>query len=127
MERVRKAALPVDADVWAALTALADPVRFRIFLLLRQREQCVCHLTEGLGLSQGTVSHHMRLLKRAGLVEDRNDPRDARWVYYRLNPARLARLRQTIDSVFGEPGADTPLADCQRRGEQRIRNSEGEV
>ncbi len=78
---LREADLPVDAPVWAALTALADPVRLRIILMLREREQCVCHLTETLGLSQGTVSYHIGLLKRAGLVQDRRDLHDARWVY----------------------------------------------
>ena len=54
-------------DLEPALKALADPVRLLIFQMLRQREQCVCHLTEATGLSQGTVSHHMGVLKKAGL------------------------------------------------------------
>lgn len=68
------------------LQALADPSRLRIVLMLREREQCVCHLTEALNLSQGTVSHHMSVLKRVGLVNDRRDDKDGRWVYYSLAP-----------------------------------------
>lgn len=74
-------------DLLPVLQALADPSRLRILLMLRQREQCVCHLTDALGLSQGTVSHHMGVLKRAGLVRDRRDSSDARWVYYSLDPS----------------------------------------
>ena len=95
-----------------ALKALADPVRLMIFRMLRQREQCVCHLTEATGLSQGTVSHHMRVLKRAGLVRDRRDLHDARWVYYSVNPGGVQELRQAVD-VLLEPCAEDPMpADC---------------
>src|SRR5674536_149413 len=70
------------SELQSVLQALADPSRLRIVLMLREREQCVCHLTEALSLSQGTVSHHMSVLKRAGLVRDRRDSADGRWVYY---------------------------------------------
>ncbi len=60
------------------LAALATLVRLRIILTLRDREQCVCHLTEALGLSQGTISYHMGILEQAGLVDDRRDSGDAR-------------------------------------------------
>ncbi len=52
--------------------------------LLREREQCVCHLTEALDVKQSAVSHRTAVLKRAGLVVDRRDETDARWVYYSL-------------------------------------------
>ena len=94
-----------------ALQALADPSRLRILLMLREREQCVCHLTEGLGLSQGTVSHHMAVLKRAGLVRDRRDPTDARWVYYSLDPSAREVGRLLADLLDGSR-ADPVQADC---------------
>ena len=124
---LREADLPVDAAVWAALTALADPMRLRIVLLLREREQCVCHLTEALGLSQGTVSYHMGLLKGAGLVEDRRDPYDARWVYYRLDPAGTVAFKTALGHFLDAPRADaTPAACCDSQGGDSP-NTKGEV
>jgi ArsR family transcriptional regulator, arsenate/arsenite/antimonite-responsive transcriptional repressor len=98
-----------DEALWTALAALADPVRLRIVRLLGQREQCVCHLTEVFGLSQGTVSHHIGVLKRAGLVLDR---RDARWTYYRLDPETTNRLRDSLAELLDVTRADSTLADC---------------
>lgn len=112
VQRLREATLPVDAALWAALSALADPVRLRIILLLRRQEQCVCHLTEALGLSQGTISYHMSTLKRAGLVRDRRDPYDARWVYYRLDPAGLAALHAALTPLLDPTGIDPTPAEC---------------
>lgn len=102
------------SDLLPILQALADPGRLRIVLMLREREQCVCHLTEALGLSQGTVSHHMGVLKRVGLVVDRRDDSDARWVYYRLAPPATEvgrRLADLLDAARADP---TP-ADCAGR------------
>ena len=65
-----------------------------------EREQCVCHLTETLGLSQGTVSYHIGLLKRAGLVQDRRDLHDARWVYYKLDPVGVAAFQTTLRDIL---------------------------
>ena len=63
---------PDDAENLArALRVLADPARLRILSLIQAQpdgEACVCHLTEPLGLTQPTVSHHMRVLLDAGLV-----------------------------------------------------------
>ena len=67
---------PLDADsavqLAGALKAIADPARLRLLSLIQAQpahEACVCHLTEPLGLSQPTVSHHLKVLLQAGLVE----------------------------------------------------------
>lgn len=104
----------IALDLLPVLQALADPSRLKIVLMLREREQCVCHLTETTGLSQGTVSHHMGVLKRVGLVVDRRDPVDARWVYYRLSPAAPdvgSRLAELLDGRSADP---TPADCCDR-------------
>jgi ArsR family transcriptional regulator, arsenate/arsenite/antimonite-responsive transcriptional repressor len=86
-----------DADTLArALRALADPARLRLLSLIQsqpEHEACVCHLTEPLGLTQPTVSHHLRVLLDAGLVE-----REARgsWAYFRVVPDRLRVLRDLL-------------------------------
>lgn len=86
-----------DADALAqALRVLADPTRLRILSLIQsqpEQEACVCHLTEPLGLTQPTVSHHMKVLLAAGLVE--RDQRGS-WAYFRVVPEPLGSLRELL-------------------------------
>lgn len=85
----------------AALRVLADPARLRLLSILSASpggEACVCNLTEPLGLSQPTVSHHMRVLSEAGLVE--RDQR-GRWAFFRLRPERLEILRGALEGSSG--------------------------
>jgi ArsR family transcriptional regulator len=80
----------------SALRALADPARLRLLSFLAHQpngEACVCHLTDTAGLSQPTVSHHMKRLTDAGLVA--REKRGA-WVYYRLVGERLEALRAAL-------------------------------
>lgn len=114
-QQAREAELPVDTRLWAGLVALADPVRLRIVLMLREREQCNCHLTERLGLSQGTISYHMGLLKRAGLVRDRRDPDDTRWVYYSLDKDGAARFEELLHALLDTSQTDPRPALCRTR------------
>jgi ArsR family transcriptional regulator len=79
-----------------AFAAVADPARLRILSLLASApngEVCVCDLVEPVGRSQPTVSHHLRVLTDAGLIE--GDKR-GRWVWYRAIPERLAELRSAL-------------------------------
>jgi ArsR family transcriptional regulator, arsenate/arsenite/antimonite-responsive transcriptional repressor len=78
------------------LKALADPVRLRLLSLVASRkdgEACVCDLNDAFDLSQPTISHHLKVLHEAGLVD-----RDKRgvWVYYRVRPQALASLSVLI-------------------------------
>jgi ArsR family transcriptional regulator len=86
-----------EADALAgALKVLADPARLRLLSLIQaqpQHEACVCHLTEPLGLTQPTISHHLKVLLRAGLVE--REQRGS-WAYFRLVPDQLAVIRDLL-------------------------------
>ena len=78
------------------LKALADPVRLRLMSLIASHpggEACVCDLTGAFSLSQPTISHHLKVLREAGLLD-----RDKRgtWVYYRARPEALASLGTLI-------------------------------
>ncbi len=78
------------------LKALADPVRLRLMSLIASREgseACVCDLNDAFDLSQPTISHHLKVLHEAGLVD-----RDKRgvWVYYRARAQALAALGALI-------------------------------
>ena len=79
-----------------ALAALGDPVRLRIVSLLAAApggSACGCELESPLGLSQPTVSHHLRILREAGLVTGH---REGRWVHYQVVSQRLDEIREVL-------------------------------
>ena len=80
------------------LRVLADPRRLALVVALTRRETCVCELEDDFGWPQNLVSHHLGVLRRAGLVAAR---RDAQWVYYSLVPERLADLRALLGEALG--------------------------
>src|SRR6476620_8731588 len=76
--------------------ALADPARVALLARLAHGEEvCVCHLVEGSGLSQPTVSHHLGILRRAGFV---TSERRGTWAYYRLVPETVRDLARALDA-----------------------------
>lgn len=100
---------------WAAL---ADPTRLEIVRLLRRRDHCVCHLVDALGLKQSLVSHHIGVLRRAGLVAGYPHRDDRRWLYYRLNRGAFSELAAALGWLADDAEYDpTPLpcpVDAQR-------------
>ena len=86
-----------DARVTAALfKALADPTRVRIVSLLARSPEpaCVCELTPAVGVSQPTVSHHLKKLTQVGLLEREQR---GRWAYFTLNREAVDRLSAVAD------------------------------
>jgi ArsR family transcriptional regulator, arsenate/arsenite/antimonite-responsive transcriptional repressor len=84
------------AELAGVLKALADPARLRLLSVIQAAaggEACQCELTEPVGLSQPTVSHHLKVLHEAGLVS--RDKRGA-WAYYRAVPERLAAVAAAL-------------------------------
>jgi ArsR family transcriptional regulator len=86
-------------DLAGIFKALADPGRLRLLNFIAAQpgaEACVCHLTEPIGLSQPTVSHHLKVLNAAGLLQ-----REKRgtWVYYRVAAERLEAIRAALAPV----------------------------
>ncbi|MDQ0758354.1 ArsR/SmtB family transcription factor [Streptomyces canus] len=88
---------PLEQDQAAELAkvfkALGDPVRLRLMSMIASRGQggevCVCELTPAFDLSQPTISHHLKLLRQAGLIDCE---RRGTWVYYWVLPGVLDRL-----------------------------------
>jgi ArsR family transcriptional regulator len=78
------------------LRALAEPVRWQIVERLAEEELCGCHLVQDLGLSQPLVSHHLKVLREAGVVDSE---RFRQWVYHRLAPDALAMLADELDAT----------------------------
>ena len=80
------------AGIAPMLKALADPVRLRLLSLIAAHadgEACVCDLNDAFDLSQPTISHHLKVLRKAGLI---TSERRGTWVYYRLVPDAVDRL-----------------------------------
>ncbi|ONM49874.1 ArsR/SmtB family transcription factor [Nocardia donostiensis] len=95
--RVRE---PLSADAAAELAmmfkALSDPVRLRLLSSIASRsgqEACVCDLSEGIELTQPTISHHLKVLREAGLL---TSERRASWVHYRVVPEALQQLSSVL-------------------------------
>ncbi len=87
------AAEPLSKDV---LAALADDTRWEICRRLAAEELCVCHLVDDMGLSQSLLSHHLKVLREAGLVEQR---RHSYWTYYRVRKKAFAALGESMKTL----------------------------
>lgn len=105
---------PLDEDQAETLAqvfkALGDPVRLRLLSMIASRaggEVCVCDLTPAFDVSQPTISHHLKLLKQAGLIDSE---RRGTWVYYRLLPQMTDRLAAILTRPAGPPLPETASA-----------------
>ena len=94
---VRDVIQPAEAETLAAgFKALADPTRLRLISLVAAHEDgeaCVCELTDPVGLSQPTVSHHLKILVDAGIL---TREQRGKWAYYQLVPETLNALAVLI-------------------------------
>ena len=97
---------PTDADVLPVLRALADPNRLRLFLALRDKERCVRDLVDAEGIPQPLVSHHLRVLADAGLVQAR---RADGFSLYAVSAEGMAAARALTMELL-DPDAVGPLA-----------------
>lgn len=95
-------ATPLDPAVLAAgaarLKALADPTRLTMVALMAASEEpiCVCEINEFFALEQPTISHHLKILRDAGLV---TSERRGTWAYHRLHPDAAAWVRATLAAL----------------------------
>ncbi|WP_424537062.1 ArsR/SmtB family transcription factor [Sphaerisporangium viridialbum] len=78
------------------MRVLADPLRLQIITLLATESLCVCHLAEETGAKQTNLSNHLRVLRRAGLVE--TEP-CGRFTYYKLRPATVEALAASLGEL----------------------------
>lgn len=87
------------ADLAVKLKALADPVRLQLFSAIASHsggEACVCDISTGVEVSQPTVSHHLKVLRKAGLLTSQ---RRASWVYYAVVPEALTGLSVALGTA----------------------------
>lgn len=87
---------PVDETAAVAVALFGDRLRAEIVGYLAAEQLCTCHLVDMTGARQPTVSHHLRVLRDADLVDAIPD---GRFTYYRLRPAALTALRDALDDL----------------------------
>ncbi|MBC7264011.1 MAG: winged helix-turn-helix transcriptional regulator [Chloroflexi bacterium] len=99
---------------------LSEPNRLAIFDLLMQGVQCNCEIGKRLGLPMNLVSHHLRVLRDAGLVEAQREPTDARWVYYSVKKAALTECCARITEFLAPSRIQPRLPSCGPASAQPI-------
>ena len=84
------------------LASIADPTRLSIVNMLAGSSEavCVCDITDSFTLGQPTISHHLRILREAGLIV--GDKR-GKWVYYSIVPTKLREIQTLLEKVFAQP------------------------
>jgi ArsR family transcriptional regulator len=82
------------------LKVLANPKRLQIMNLLMEGVQCNCELGDSLDLPLNLISHHIGILRKAGLVNIERDTVDARWVYFSVNEPALLTLNEAFGQFF---------------------------
>jgi len=94
------------ADIFKAL---GDETRLTIVQLLVGRELCVCDILDSFVMSQPAISHHLKILRQAGVVRDK---REGKWIYYSLNPATLALLGGVLGSLQRDADKKSRTGRC---------------
>jgi ArsR family transcriptional regulator len=101
---------PLELEqVYVLLKLLGEPNRLRIFTFLIRGERCVCEIEAAVTMPQNLVSHHLRVLREAGLIEVR---REGRWAYYRVNKAYLAQVYPALCTLFDPNAVSDARAAC---------------
>lgn len=107
----------MTADVSLLLGALADPTRQQVVQLLSAGPRRAGELATASGTSAPTMSRHLRVLLRAGIVADERSPHDARARVFRLRPESIAAVQSWLDQLQAD--ADEQLASFKRHVERR--------
>ena len=96
--------MQIDYEKYARIfKVMSDPKRLKIIDMLSEGELCACKILEEFHITQPTLSHDMKLLVDAGLVNDR---REGKNIYYSLNEGKIRKLQGILDNIF------TQNSDC---------------
>lgn len=85
------------AKAYDFLRAIVDPNRLKILCVLQSGEKCVCEIVTAVELSDKLVSHHLKQLKKIGILDDR---REGKFIYYKLNKKAIKEYKQIFNQVI---------------------------
>jgi len=108
------------SEATAVLKALADPNRLRIFNLLMQGDSCNGELNERLGLPPNLLSHHLRVLREAGLIRSRHDAVDGRWIYYTIDREAAQGWQTWLSELLNPARIQARPCLCGPEGQQKV-------
>jgi len=110
------------ADFTRWLKVICEPNRLLLLEKIIEGVQCNCELGDALQMAPNLISHHLSVLREAGLVEAERDPIDARWVYYSINPKSMQELKAMFGDFFDTSRLQPRRLTCgpQMSDEQRL-------
>lgn len=114
---------PITPHLGEQLKILGDPSRLAIFDLLMQGVQCNCEIGDYLDLPMNLISHHLKVLRDAGLVNAERDTTDARWIYYSINQAAVKQLREQLTAFLDVRRIQPRQPACGPRRARSVRTS----
>jgi ArsR family transcriptional regulator len=110
------------ADFANWLKVISEPNRLLLLEKIMEGVQCNCELGDALQMAPNLASHHLSILREAGLIETERDPVDGRWVYYSINPKAMEVLRLLLGNFFDTSRIQPRQLTCgpQATEEQRL-------
>jgi ArsR family transcriptional regulator len=105
-------------DTIQVLKALAETNRLRIFQRLMRGDSCNCELGDDLQLAPNLLSHHLRVLSKAGLVQSRRDRIDGRWIYYAVDVQSVSAIREWLLGLLDTSRVVARPVLCGPEGQQ---------
>ena len=104
------------------LKVICEPNRLLLLEKIIEGVQCNCELGDALQMAPNLISHHLSILREAGLIETERDPQDGRWVYYSINPKAMEELRLLFGNFFDMSRIQPRRLTCgpQATEEQRM-------
>lgn len=100
--------MDINQKLVKMLKALADENRLKMIELLTYNSMCSCHFVAELDISQPNVSHHLKILKEAGLI---NAAKRGRWIDYSLNTENIELIKAEFNSILAEAKKDSNYKD----------------
>jgi ArsR family transcriptional regulator len=97
------------------LKVLGEPNRLLIFNFIMEGVQCNCDLGDGLQMAPNLISHHLKVMREAGLIEVERDAVDARWLYYSINRQTLEELNKVLGTFFDPQRIKPRRLNCGRK------------
>ena len=91
-----------DPKIIELFHTLGNPNRLKLFDILMTGVHCNCELSEITGLAMNLVSHHLKVLQEADLIQSVRSTTDGRWIYYSVNEETLATIKPILDKLFDQ-------------------------